>query len=328
MGRHESSKKTRRLRVAYIVAGLFITLLVGMSLIYGERAEAGVATAPCSKTADAALRACRSETDDEYWINLGNCYNITDTDARTACEQDAQANAKESKDECAEQHDARLGVCEAIGEAAYDPVIDPSQFVDPENIGGSVAENAYVPLKQGRSWRYENSEEVNTVTVLDETREVLGVKCAVVHDVVALNGEVTEDTLDWYAQDVAGNVWYMGEISKEIEDGQLVSIEGSWTSGVDSAKPGIVMKANPVPGETYRQEFFLGDAEDIGAVQQIDGSATVSAASCIGDCVVTNDYTPLEPDVLEHKYYAFGIGFILEVDLETGERIELVEYHN
>jgi hypothetical protein len=140
------------------------------------------------------------------------------------------------------------------------------------------------------------------------------------------DGEVMEDTDDWFAQDTDGNVWYFGEISKEYEDGELVGIEGSWKAGEDGAKPGILMKAVPQVGEVYRQEFLLGEAEDMGEVLSLTGSAVVPAASCSEDCAVIKDFTPLEPDADEDKYYAPGIGLILEVDNEDGgERVELVE---
>jgi hypothetical protein len=142
------------------------------------------------------------------------------------------------------------------------------------------------------------------------------------------DGEVIEDTFDWYAQDKDGNVWYFGEIALNFEDGQLVDIEGSWTAGVDGAKAGIIMKARPAVGDVYRQEFFLGDAEDMGEVLSVKASASVPApgASCDGDCLLTRDWTPLEPDAEEEKSYAPGIGPILEVNPETKERVELVEF--
>ena len=117
-----------------------------------------------------------------------------------------------------------------------------------------------------------------------------------------------------------------GEIAKNYEDGELVDLEGSWEAGVDGAKAGIIMKADPQVGDVYRQEFFLGDAEDMGEVLSLSGDETVPAADCDNECLVTKDYTPIEPDVEENKYYAPGVGPILEVDVETGERVELVNH--
>ena len=187
------------------------------------------------------------------------------------------------------------------------------------------APNRWFPLVPGTTWTYEGGDETITVTVTEDTKEILGVTCAVVRDVVEEDGEVIEDTNDWYAQDKAGNVWYFGEIARNFEDGELHDLDGSWTAGEESAKIGILVPANPTVGEVYRQEFALAEAEDMGEVLSLDGTESVPAAECSGDCLVTRDYTPIEPDAEENKYYAPGIGLILEVDTETGERVELVE---
>ena len=177
-------------------------------------------------------------------------------------------------------------------------------------------------------WVYEGDGETITVTVTGDTKEILGIEAVVVNDVVEEDGEIVEDTDDWYGQDVFGNVWYLGEISKNYEDGELVDIEGSWTAGVDGAKAGILMKAAPMVGDVYRQEWALGDAEDAAEVLSLTASAVVPAAgaSCAGTCVETLDFTPIEPDAAEEKYYSPDVGLILEVDTETGDRVELVSY--
>jgi hypothetical protein len=146
----------------------------------------------------------------------------------------------------------------------------------------------------------------------------------VVRDTVTVNGQVIEDTYDWYAQDSEGNVWYFGEDSKTYENGVVTSTEGSWEAGVDGALPGIVMKASPQIGETYRQEYYPGVAEDMADVASITESVKVP----YGDfeyVLKTRDYSPLNPDVIEYKYYASGVGFILETNADGGGRIELIE---
>lgn len=297
----------------------------------------------CSKTAKAALRACGAEVKDDYWITIGNCTNIGDPAERADCRGEAKLARSDGKEECADQYEARLEVCAAVGEERYDPDFDPSNFVDPREIGNSVTPNPYFPLVSGNRWVYESTfidedgEEVTetiTVEVTDETKLIEGVTCLVANDVVEEDGEVIEDTDDWYAQDLEGNVWYCGEIAKNFEtfEGddpevpELVDIDGSWKTGRDYAKPGILMFDMPEVGRTYRQEMSLGEAEDVAEVLSVTGSASVPAASCSGDCVVTRDFSPLEPGVNENKYYAPGIGLILEVDPETGDRVELVEY--
>jgi hypothetical protein len=179
-------------------------------------------------------------------------------------------------------------------------------------------------------WVLEGGDEVITDTVTDETKLIEGVTCRVVRDVVEEDGVLIELTDDWYAQDLAGNVWYCGELARNFEsfegdapeDPELVDIEGSFKVGRDGAKPGILMLANPQVGVAYRQEVALGDAEDVAEVTSITGTEAVPAASCDGDCVVTRDFTPLEPGGDEMKYYAPGVGLILEVDAE-GNRVEL-----
>ena len=280
----------------------------------------------CSATAKAALNACKFGVLDDYWIAIGNCKNLSNAKERWQCKKDAQEESIEAHEECNDQYEARLEICEVIGEQPYDPQIDPSEFVDPSEIGNGVAANPYFPLEQGRTWTYEGGDETVVVTVTNDTKEILGVTCAVVTDIVSENGDVIEDTKDWFAQDIYGNVWYFGEIAQEFEDGELVGVEGSWEAGKDGAKPGIIMKASPVIGDVYRQEFALGTAEDMGEVVSLSGSETVPAASCVGDCLITKDFTPLEPDVEENKYYKPGVGLILEIDQEEGERLELVSY--
>ena len=154
------------------------------------------------------------------------------------------------------------------------------------------------------------------------TRLILGVTCVEVHDVVSVDGDLTEDTRDWFAQDMAGNVWYFGENSNQIEGGLVVGAEGSWEAGVDGAKAGIIMKAAPVPGGTYRQEFLLDTAEDIATDLRLDASVTVQYGS-FANCLETKEITPIDPADIAHKFYALGVGNILTVEAD-GEQLELV----
>jgi hypothetical protein len=145
----------------------------------------------------------------------------------------------------------------------YAPVVDPNDFVE-------TIDNSYLPLTPGSRWVYEGVEDGQVerveVVVTEDRREVLGVSTIVVRDTVSEDGEVIEDTLDWFAQDREGNVWYFGEDSREFEDGEQISTEGSWEAGVDGALPGIVMLAQPQVGDAYRQEYDEGEAEDLGEV--------------------------------------------------------------
>ena len=162
--------------------------------------------------------------------------------------------------------------------------------------------------------------------MLDETREIMGIEARVVHDVVTEDGELVEDTFDWYAQDADGNVWYFGEDTKEFEDGKVATTAGSWEAGVDGAQPGILVPAEPEDGMTYRQEYYAGEAEDAAEVLSLDEKVEVPFGSYDG-VLMTKEFTPLEPDILEHKFYARGVGVVLALAISGGsDREELVSY--
>lgn len=191
--------------------------------------------------------------------------------------------------------------------------LDPSSFSD-------IIDNPYFPLIPGTIYTYtfttdEGVEEKVVTEVTSETREILGISCIVVHDQEFEDDELVEDTYDWYAQDADGNVWYMGEDTEELEDGEVISTAGSWEAGVDGAEPGIIMLASPEPGLKYRQEFYAGEAEDLGEVVSLDNTVTVPYGT-FENCLKTMETTPLEPDVLEYKFYAPGVGFIQAQDEE------------
>ena len=195
----------------------------------------------------------------------------------------------------------------------------------------AVIDNPYYPLIPGTTFEYRSATpdgvETNTVEVTRETKTILGVAATVVHDQVFLDGELTEDTFDWFAQDAEGNIWYLGEASCEIEAGECVSTEGSWEAGVDGAQPGIIMWADPAAhkGETYRQEYFAGEAEDIGKVLSLKASVETPYGSFTG-CLETADWSLLNSGgAREHKFYCPGTGLVLEVASPNGkDRTELV----
>jgi hypothetical protein len=135
-----------------------------------------------------------------------------------------------------------------------------------------------------------------------------------------------EDTYDWYAQDGEGNVWYLGEETAEYENGELVSTAGAWEGGVDGALPGLIMEAAPRVGDVYRQEFYPGEAEDLAEVVRSGVREDVDYGS-FGDLIVIKEWNPLQAEVVEEKYYATGVGLVLETTIEGGsERIELVSH--
>jgi hypothetical protein len=202
----------------------------------------------------------------------------------------------------------------------YAPHINPSGFT-------TKIDNKYFPLKPGTTFVYQGnsggSPERDVMTLTHSTKKVMGVKCVVVKDRVFAKGKLGEKTFDWYAQDKKGNVWYFGENSKEYKNGK-VSTGGSWEAGKAGAKPGIIMQAHPKVGQTYRQEYSKGAAEDMAKVLKLNGSDKVPYGS-FDQVLVTKEWTPLEPGVAEHKYYAAGVGDVKEVAVKgPSETLELV----
>jgi len=160
--------------------------------------------------------------------------------------------------------------------------------------------------------------------VTHNTRVIQGVTCTEVRDTVFTDDMLTEDTLDWFAQDTAGNVWYFGENTHELEGGLITTIDGTFTAGVEGDKAGIIMKAHPSVGDFYRQEFSLQNAEDFAETLSVSEVVTVKAGS-FTNCLKSQETTPLETDLLEHKFYAPGVGNVLTVDATNGDRIELIK---
>jgi hypothetical protein len=210
--------------------------------------------------------------------------------------------------------------------------VDPYEPDLPTSWATSVT-NPFFPLEPGTMWEYTSETDEGTETivveVLSETRVVNGVTAAVVHDQVVLEGDLVENTYDWYAQDAEGNVWYLGEDTEELENGVVVSTDGSWEWNVDGALPGIYMWADPSAhvGDEYRQEYYEGEAEDWGKIMRVNEPATVPFGTFQG-CVVTEDWNALEgrSETLENKYYCPGVGTVLEHSAsDATARVELID---
>lgn len=220
--------------------------------------------------------------------------------------------------------DGRWGGYKSSLPQGSEPVcLDPADFT-------TRIDNRYWPMAPGSKWVYRETEADREqrieVTVADETKTIEGITARVVHDVVTENGELVEDTFDWYAQDSTGNVWYLGEDTKEYENGEVVSTSGSWEHGVDGAYAGIIMPAKPRVGLSYRQEYYAGEAEDAARILSLDEKVEVPFGS-FEHVLMTKDFTPLEPDLLEHKFYAPDVGPVLTLAISGGSaRGELVSY--
>ena len=191
---------------------------------------------------------------------------------------------------------------------AYAPRIDPASFV-------AHVENRYLPYEPGTRFHFVGvrgtTRQTDDQVVLRRTKRILGVTCRVVRDTVSEHGRAVELTDDWYAQDRQGNVWYMGERSLEREHGRFAVASDSWESGVNGARPGIIMPADPQPGDDYRQEYYPpGEALDEAHVIGFRGPFTVPTGT-YKRALVTSEFSPLEPQT-EQKYYVAGLGEIQE----------------
>lgn len=296
----------------------------------------------CTATAKAVHTACRKGAESDYWIAFAICINMSDEEERAECFADAKVSRRDGDQFCREQRDGRREACESLGEDRYDPEIDPASFdtdfVHPTNP------NPYYPLVIGYRWELRGGPEVNILDVVNETKLIDGLTCIVVRDQVFKDGDLVENTDDWFAQNKNGDVHYLGEEVKDFESfegddprrPELVSISGSFKSGREGDKGGVIFYASPAKGQTYTEEFSLGNAEDVteilsttyrfGSEPDLDRFVPRELAEilCPGNCVVTKNWSLLEPGIFAYKYYAREIGFFLEVNPDTGELVQLV----
>jgi hypothetical protein len=306
----------------------------------GDRRSGGVCTA-------IALRlnaACGHEAADDLELTRAKCLHVGDAVERSTCQQDARTAHAQARQSCAAKLQARRQACALLGEARYDPPWEPALFdADFRRLSNP---NPYHPLGIGYRWQYRGGSESTVVEVLDRTKLVDGVHCVVVRDLVYDEGRLKEATDDWFAAARDGTTWYCGEESKDYEyiDGdrpalaELVSIDGTFKHGRDFDKAGIIMPAAPRAGMVYREEFSLGNAEDVAQVLTAHytwggGSAALDAGVprelaqrfCgLRDCVVTKNWSLLEPGTYALKYHARGIGFFLETKPQGGKTLQLV----
>ncbi len=204
----------------------------------------------------------------------------------------------------------------------------PSKAAAPRGFVEHI-DNPWFPLVPGTTYVYrgmkdgEPSREVLRVT--NRTKVIQGVRCTVLDDRLYLSGRLEERTTDWYAQDEKGNVWYFGEDTAELdEQGRVTSREGSWQAGVDGARAGIYMPAEPKVGQSFRQEFYEGHAEDHFRVEDLAAPVSVPYTTS-QEALLTEEWTPLEPGVIDHKFYVRGVGTVKEQAVKGGDELnELV----
>lgn len=333
-----------------IILGLLSCLMLAMPAVASADDDSDSDNRPsaCDRTAGRMYQACAFDVRDDLNETLANCLNLASPDDRRQCRRDARATRAEEKVTCRDVRDARSDACELLGEGRYDldPLLDPTiDYIDPDDVPGTYAPNPYVSVAAGHTYVLragEEGEEIVVVHVTGDSREILGVLCRIVVDVVVevaeedgeVEYEAVEATDDLFAQDTNGNVKYCGEVARNFEDGVLRDLDGSFEAGREFAKAGRLIDAFPIAGDVHRTEFLLGEAEDI--IQYIDlataptveeGGDNPAFPCAPGQCLKTLDFAPLEPDATEYKYYLPGTGFVLAVALEdgevTGEREEL-----
>lgn len=298
----------------------------------------------CTATAQRQFAACLFEVRDDLFNTRAICTNVSDEDEREECYADAAEARSEDTELCGEQRTAREDLCDTLGEARYDPSFDPEDF--DSDFDDLTRPNPYRPLGIAYHWSYVGDGETVEIEVLDKTKLIEGVTCIVVNDRVEEDGVLVEDTDDWFAQARNGDVYYCGEEVQDFEsfegddpgEPELVSIDGAFKWGRDGDKGGILFLYAPWVGAAYRQELSLGNAEDAamvlsttysyGTQPRLDEHVPPDLAQHLcsnGDCVVTAEASPIEPGVFERKYYAHGIGLILEVNPGTGKVSQLVD---
>jgi hypothetical protein len=205
----------------------------------------------------------------------------------------------------------------------------PAQSAPSQGGFAREIDNPYFPLTPGTTNIYTGARDGKTALEIFEvthlTKKILGVQTRVVHDRLFLNNSLAEDTLDWFAQDRAGTVWYFGEATRTLDPaGHVISTDGSFQAGVGGARQGIFMPAHPRVGATYQQEFFTGHAEDRFTILSLSATVKVPAGR-FTKAMLTNEFTPLEPDVRSAKNYVRGIGTVREFDTRGGnEHLDLV----
>ncbi len=214
---------------------------------------------------------------------------------------------------------------ESLAAEAYDPVINPEDFT-------IKIDNPYFSMPVGKKMIYEAQTEDGLerveIAITGETRRIMGVETLVYHDREYLDGELVEETKDFIAQDKDGNVWYFGEEVDNYEDGKLKDHDGAWRAADAGAKPGIWIKAKHRVGDSYRQEYWRGEAEDMAKIVATGVTVTTSV-STYQNCTKTYDWTPLDPEAMEYKYYCPEVGGVVLVeDLSSGERVVLIKVEN
>ena len=286
----------------------------------------------CSTHAKLLRHACYADRQDDYLVHIADCVYVTSAENERDCRKSARVESAEKSEECRDVYEARLDVCDLVGEQRFDVEFDPDDFVNPNDLG--FVPNPYWPLTAGHTHVIIAEGEVTVVTATDEVRDVGGLPCRVIRDLVfeedvddegEVEYEAVEVTQDWYAQHVDGDTIYCGENTYEIEEGLIDNTDGSFANGTDRARAGFLVRAFPVIGNGDRQEMATDEAEDyvryenMGVSPSDDEGGDDMAFPCNDTCLQTFEVNPRDPGQAEYKYYLPGTGFVLATKLEDGE---------
>jgi hypothetical protein len=333
---------SRRTMIAVSTCALMWAAVPAAHAHAGEDDDNGGAY--CSATARLIHQACLLEAGDDRFLARAKCVNVADARARRECLTDAKASRAEGTKSCHGTLAWRRSWCTRLGEARYDPPFTPDLF--DTNYGGLSNPNPYFPLGIGQRRVYEGEGERTDVEVLNATKLIEGVTCIVVRDLVYVGGFLKEATDDWFAAGRDGSTWYCGEEVKDYEtfegdlprQPELVSRDGTFKHGRDGDKAGIAMPSRAQVGQVWREEFSLGNAEDVSEVlsttyaygqdAELDRLVPRELAMrmCTGrDCIVIRAVALLEPNQYALKYHARGIGVFLETKPVEGKTLQLVD---
>ena len=268
----------------------------------------------------ALLLSSQHRAQADFWLCVGESLAEPPDRALRAI-QAAYSNRRSAEALALQVFTAREKACAMLGHVSYDPQIIPAQF-------GTAITNPYAQVSPGTTLIRERStargvERIET-SMSTEVTVIGGVACRTVREHELLDGVLAEDTLNWVSQHQNGAVWYFGEVVMKFEDGVLDNLQGSWRYGVEGVHPGVLALATPAVGEVYRQEYWLGRAEDIARVVRLDATVVVPAG-VFEHCLVIEEWDPLEPFEYLLSFIAPNVGLVLEIDQGTGERSELVQ---
>ncbi len=208
-------------------------------------------------------------------------------------------------------------------DSSYQPDVSAAKF-----SSSTIITNPYYPATAGKKYIYEGTTPDGLERVEEERlssiKTILGISCIIVNFKAYINGNLVEEAWDWYAQDTLGNLWYFGEaVDNYHSNGTIKDHAGSWEAGVDGAQPGMIMPANPQVGMKYREEYYFNHAEDEAEITATGQTITIPFGT-FSNCIMTKNFTALEPDANENKYYAPGIGLLKEVNITDNYEIRLI----